>query len=124
MRRAGWATSLRFRLLAATVVALSLALLLAGLLLAGLFRQQVERQFEGTLRLQLDQLTAAIDFNAAGEPMLPAQALPDPRWQQPYSGLYWQVDGPVLGAASGKAAGSLPGSAGSLGQTGKTDQLR
>ena len=45
MRRAGWATSLRFRLLAATVVALSLALLLAGLLLASLFRQQVERQF-------------------------------------------------------------------------------
>ena len=34
MRRTGWASSLRFRLLAGTVVGLSLALLLAGLLLS------------------------------------------------------------------------------------------
>ncbi len=93
MIRPGWAASLRFRLLAATLVALSLALLLAGLLLASLFRQHVERQFEDTLRLQLDQLTASVNFNAAGDPLPMPQTLPDPRWQQPYSGLYWQIDG-------------------------------
>jgi len=101
MIRPGWATSLRFRLLAATLVALSLALLLAGLLLAGLFRQHVERQFEDTLRLQLDQLTASVNFNAAGDPLPMPQTLPDPRWQQPYSGLYWQIDGNGEGGGGG-----------------------
>ena len=95
MRRAGWANSLRFRLLAATVVALSLALLLAGLLLSSFFQQQVERQFEATLQLQLDQLTSSLEFNAAGELQPMVQPLPDPRWQRPYSGLYWQIDGPA-----------------------------
>ena len=95
MRRAGWANSLRFRLLAATVVALSLALLLAGLLLSRFFQQQVERQFEATLQLQLDQLTSSLEFNAAGELQPMVQPLPDPRWQRPYSGLYWQIDGPA-----------------------------
>jgi signal transduction histidine kinase len=93
MIRPCWAASLRFRLLAATLVALSLALLLAGLLLASLFRQHVERQFEDTLRVQLDQLTASLNFNAEGDPLPMPQALLDPRWQQPYSGLYWQIDG-------------------------------
>jgi signal transduction histidine kinase len=95
MMRAGWASSLRIRLLAATVVALSVALLLAGLLLASLFRQQVERQFQSTLQLQLDQLTASIEFSPEGTPQPKLQALSDPRWQQPYSGLYWQIDGPT-----------------------------
>jgi signal transduction histidine kinase len=94
MRRAAWASSLRFRLLAVTVLALSVALLLAGLLLSGFFKQEVERQFEATLRQQLDQLTSSLEFNLAGELLPTVQALPDPRWQRPYSGLYWQIDGP------------------------------
>ena len=100
MMRPGWARSLRIRLLVATVVALSLALLLAGGLLTSLFRQQVERQFEDTLRLQLDQLTGSIEFSAESPPQPRAQALSDPRWQQPYSGLYWQIDGPAQAGAS------------------------
>ena len=94
MTRAGWASSLRLRLLAATVLGLSVALLLAGLLLSGFFKQEVERQFEATLRQQLDQLTSSLEFNPAGELLPTVQALPDPRWQRPYSGLYWQIDGP------------------------------
>ena len=105
MRRAGWASSLRFRLLAGTVVGLSLALLLAGLLLSGFFRQQVERQFEDTLKLQLDQLTASLEFNASGEPLPVLLPLADPRWLRPYSGLYWQIDGP--GAAGLQRSRSL-----------------
>ena len=101
MIRPGWAASLRFRLLAATLVALSLALVVAGLMLAGLFRQQVERQFEDTLRLQLDQLTASMNFDAAGDPLPTPKALLDPRWQQPYSGLYWQIDGAGDGEGDG-----------------------
>jgi signal transduction histidine kinase len=86
------ATSLRFRLLAATLVALALALLLAGVLLSGLFRDHVMQQFEAALTQQLDQLTARLEFDAAGQPQIDPQALSDPRWQKPYSGLYWQLD--------------------------------
>lgn len=90
--RAAWWHSLRWRLLAATVGALSLALLLAGWVLAGLFRQHVQEQFRSGLQRQLDQLTRQIEIDAAGRPVVNAQQLSDPRWTQPYSGLYWQVD--------------------------------
>jgi len=86
------AASLRFRLLAATLVALALALLLAGVLLSGLFRDHVMRQFETALTQQLDQLTARLELDAAGQPLIDPRALSDPRWQKPYSGLYWQLD--------------------------------
>jgi signal transduction histidine kinase len=89
----GASHSLRFRLLAATLVALVVALMLAGLLLAGLFRDHVLRQFAATLTAQLDQVTARLEWDAAGRPRLEAAALSDPRWSRPYSGLYWQVDG-------------------------------
>jgi signal transduction histidine kinase len=84
--------SLRFRLLAATVVALGVALVLAWLLLAGLFREHVIRQFELALTEQLDQLTARLEVDASGQPQIDPQRLSDPRWQRPYSGLYWQLD--------------------------------
>lgn len=87
-----WSGSLRFRLLAATLAALALALLLAGVLLSGLFRDHVMRQFETALTEQLDQLTARLEFDASGQPLIDARTLSDPRWQKPYSGLYWQVD--------------------------------
>ncbi|MGQ2978836.1 MAG: sensor histidine kinase [Polaromonas sp.] len=86
------ATSLRFRLLAVTLVALALALLLAGVLLSGLFRDHVMRQFEATLTQQLDQLTARLELDATGQPLIDPRSLSDPRWQKPYSGLYWQLD--------------------------------
>ncbi len=73
-------------------MALLLALVLAGVLLAGLFRDHVLRQFGDALTAQLDQVTARLEFDAAGQPQLDAQTLSDPRWSRPYSGLYWQVD--------------------------------
>lgn len=87
-----WTASLRYRLLAATVATLLLALALAGIFLAGLFRDHVTRQFESSLTQQLNQLTAQLEFDAQGQPLIDTQALSDPRWQTPYSGLYWQID--------------------------------
>lgn len=84
--------SLRLRLLAGTLVVLAAALLLAGLFLDGLFRDHAASQFERSLRLQLDQLTARLDADAQGQPRIDTQRLSDPRWQTPYSGLYWQLD--------------------------------
>ncbi len=87
-----WTRSLRWRLLAATLVALLVALALAGLLLTGLFREHVLRQFEATLVAQLDQVTASLVFDDPARPALDPTLLSDPRWQRPYAGLYWQVD--------------------------------
>ncbi len=90
--RLHWSRSLRFRLLAVTVAGVAVAVVLAGLVLSGLFREHVQRQFEAALVQQLDQVTARLEFDAKGQPAIAAQALSDPRWLKPYSGLYWQVD--------------------------------
>lgn len=87
-----WRSSLRWRLLAATLAALAVALTLAGLMLASLFREHVMSQFENALRRQLDQLTAQLEFDASGQPQIDTQTLTDPRWQRPFGGLYWQID--------------------------------
>ena len=87
-----WSRSLRFRLLAVTVAGVAVAVVLSGVVLSGLFREHVQRQFEAALLQQLDQVTARLEFDAQGRPAIAAQALSDPRWLKPYSGLYWQVD--------------------------------
>lgn len=94
-----WRRSLRWRLLAATLVALLAALALSGVWLAGLFRDHVVRQFGSALTAQLDQVTARLEFDAAGQPVLDTRSLSDPRWTRPYSGLYWQVDALAGGPA-------------------------
>ncbi len=92
--------SLRWRLLAATLISVTAAMLVAGWSLAGLFREYAETQFEAQLRLQLDQLTAAFELDAAQRPQLQTP-LTDPRWNRPYSGLYWQIE--RLDPATGQA---------------------
>ncbi len=87
-----WSRSLRVRLLAVTLAGVAVAMVLAGLVLSGLFREHVQQQFQAALQLQLDQITARLEFDAQGQPAIAAEALSDPRWLKPYSGLYWQVD--------------------------------
>ncbi|MBL8399108.1 MAG: sensor histidine kinase [Candidatus Accumulibacter sp.] len=83
--------SLRLRLFVGTVSWIVVSLLAAGWGLSALFRQHVETQFLAELNRHLDQLTAQLAIDARGRPTLSA-SLSDPRWQQPYSGLYWQID--------------------------------
>ena len=87
-----WSRSLRLRLLTITLVGVAVAMVLAGLVLSGLFREHVQRQFELSVRQQLDQVTARLEFDAQGQPVVATEGLSDPRWLKPYSGLYWQVD--------------------------------
>ena len=89
--------SLRVRWLVATLAAMAVALVLAGLFLHSLFQDQVMRQHESALTLQLDQLTARLEFDASGQASIDPATLSDPRWGKPYSGLYWQLD--EVGAA-------------------------
>ncbi|MGY4830789.1 sensor histidine kinase [Sphaerotilaceae bacterium SBD11-9] len=97
--------SLRLRLLGATLATLALALAGAHWWLAGLFRDHVLQQFDITLSQQLDQLTARLEFDAQGLPVIGPRGMSDPRWEKPYSGLYWQVE--RLPPAAGQRRGVL-----------------
>ncbi len=92
MTQARGSGSLRLRLLAATLVTLALALAGAYLWLNVLFRDHVLRQFDTGLTQHLDQLTARLAFDDQGRPRIDPRGLSDPRWDKPYSGLYWQID--------------------------------
>ncbi|BEV72647.1 MULTISPECIES: sensor histidine kinase [unclassified Paludibacterium] len=90
-----WTTlrdSLRWRLLLATAISISLALLLTGWSLQRLFHDHVDRQMAQMLSWQLDQLTAQFDLSPQGEPVVDPSRLSDPRLSRPYAGLYWQID--------------------------------
>lgn len=91
--------SLRLRLLGAALVTLALALVAAHAWLAGQFREHVLEQFDAALLRQLDQVTARLTFDVQGRPALDTARLSDPRWERPFAGLYWQLQG--LGAAPG-----------------------
>ena len=82
--------SLRFRLLAASAVSITLALLVAGLGLAALFERHVERRVEAQLDDTLRQILAHIKAAPDGRVQFDL-TLADPRYQTPLSGLYWQI---------------------------------
>jgi len=82
--------SLRWRLLAGTLVWVALTLAVAGWGLAALFRDHVRQQWQAQLVLQLDQLSGAIDW-VDGRVQVGAMA-GDARLARPLSGWYWQID--------------------------------
>lgn len=84
-------SSLRFRLLAGTLVWIVATVAVSGWLLHRLFEQHLVRQFHAELRTHLDQLAANLEITADGKASI-AHPLSDPRFERPYSGLYWQVD--------------------------------
>jgi len=85
--------SIRIRLLVGTILWMSIALLVTGVALAWLFNNHVERQHERELELQLTQLVANIEVSADGVLRLD-HPLADQRFNQPLSGLYWQIEQP------------------------------
>lgn len=84
--------SLRARLWIAAALSITLALAVAGLGLVALFERHVERRIGAELRAQLNQLAAAVTVTPGGDVAL-AREPADPRFTQPLSGLYWQIDG-------------------------------
>lgn len=96
-RRVGtswWQHSLQARVLVATAGVAVLALVLTGWTLHHLFRRHVEQQFQAELTRQLHQVMARLTDDPSGPPAVKASLLSDPRWTQPYGGLYWQLQGP------------------------------
>lgn len=82
--------SLRWRLTLVGVATLVAALGAAGLALSWLFADHVERRAAVELRVNLDQVIAALVFTE-GRVSIAAPSS-DPRYAQPYGGLYWQVE--------------------------------
>jgi len=84
------AGSLRLRLFFAGALSIVAALALAALGLVLLFERHVERRIESELAVYLDQIIANLDRGPDGT-LFVADVLADPRFDQPLSGLYWQV---------------------------------
>lgn len=82
--------SLRFRLLAAAAVSVSLALIAAAFGLVLLFEHHVERRLDHELETDLRQLIARIELDADGRIHISSE-LSDPRFEEPISGWYWQI---------------------------------
>ena len=82
--------SLRLRLIAGGIVALLIALTIAGGGLVLLFERHVARTIASDLDVHLKQLLAGIDIGPEGKLAL-TQSPVDPRFDDPLSGLYWQV---------------------------------
>lgn len=104
--------SLRFRLIAAAAIWLIVALIAAFLALSYIFRTQVEAGFEDELQIHAEEVERITRFNRQGAAL---QRLPfsDPRYEAPFSGFYWEVQGPegvryASGSLQGRAIGALP----------------
>ncbi len=84
------ARSLRVRLLLVASAAIVLALAFAGFGLVQLFERHVERRIGSELDTYLNQIASRVLFNADQTLRLGGK-LADPRFDQVYSGLYWQI---------------------------------
>ena len=82
--------SLRTRLILGAGLWLALALAVGGGVLSAAFRDTVETGLHERLRAQLRALTAQVSFAPDGAVRV-GSLLGDPRFDQPYSGWYWQV---------------------------------
>ncbi|KOO03538.1 ATP-binding protein [Vibrio nereis] len=82
--------SLRSRLVFASIVWLTAMIIAAGITVpTQVFNYMVDDTTE-QLAIYLDELSASIEVNEKGQLSLPTQ-LADPRFNQPYSGLYWSI---------------------------------
>ena len=66
------------------------ALVIGGLLISALFRDSVEQNFDARLSVHVDSLIAVTRYDNSGRLIL-SRTLPDPRFDLPYSGWYWQI---------------------------------
>ena len=83
--------SLAFRLVASAGLWCALVLSSAGYLLSAVFGDTVERNFDSRLGVILEGLVAGSEIDPEGRLQLRLQ-LGEPRFAQPLSGWYWQVN--------------------------------
>jgi signal transduction histidine kinase len=83
--------SIRRRFLVISTGVTLVALVAAGVVLYALFQGYVTTRQNAEIRSYLFQLIGGIDLDSSGE-ITNSAALAEPRFGQPMSGLYWQVD--------------------------------
>lgn len=88
---ASFRRSLRARLLLGTLFGMCVALIIAGFVLTNYFSRFATKQFQTSMQIHLDRLTANFELNSEGKPIL-SSPMSDPRFTQPFSGLYWQIN--------------------------------
>ena len=82
--------SIRVNFLLVSAAIISAVLILAGFIFLALFSQNLERRVHEELKNYVNQLAAEIEFTPDGQLMPPA-SLSDLRFDNAYSGLYWQI---------------------------------
>ena len=88
--------SLRLRLLALALLSITGALVVSGAGLVVLFERHVEQRVDGELETYVRQLAGNVVFDPAGKIAMPRPPA-DPRFDQPLSGLYWQIEDEARG---------------------------
>ncbi|MGB4865277.1 MAG: HAMP domain-containing sensor histidine kinase [Hyphomicrobium sp.] len=101
--------SLRLRLVAGGAAAIIAALIMAGIGLTFLFERHVMRSLADDLDVHVRQALASIEVAPSGRPRL-AREPSDPRFSEPLSGLYWQLNDPTGVVARSRSLwdGALP----------------
>ena len=84
--------SLSQRLLVGALLWVLCSLVATGLLLTQLFKQHIEEQLYKELNVHMLQLISQMEQEAEA-PLEVRTHLSDPRFEQPLSGLYWQIQG-------------------------------
>jgi len=88
--------SLKLRLMAIEAIVIALALSITGFGLTYLFERHVERRISTELDTYVIQMAARLSFGPSGKPLLGGK-LADPRFDNIYSGLYWQINNETRG---------------------------
>jgi len=90
-----WANprSLAGRLLIISMLWLFVALTVGGMLLSAAFRDHVETETDDRLSQAMDSMIGASDFAEDGR-IIFSRPLSDQRFNEPYSGWYWQISAP------------------------------
>ena len=83
--------SLKSRMIVAGAVWIFFALILAGSAISYLFIENVEKGVRSDLSATLSRLVAIIDLDARQDRPRLTRQLPDPRYETPFSGVYWQI---------------------------------
>ena len=84
--------SLAFRLVASAALVSIAVLAVGGALLSSIFRDSLQDDFDTRLSLLLESLVATTEMTDGVVSL--QRPLADPRFDQVYSGWYWQIDGP------------------------------
>ncbi|KPL53979.1 hypothetical protein ABB55_18635 [Prosthecomicrobium hirschii] len=95
-RSPGWRSSVRLRLMVLAALTVAATLTVAGILLVVAFERHLERRLGLELDTRWTQLAAALTIDGTGAARL-SHDPGDPRYDQPYSGIYYEIGSPGRG---------------------------